>query len=322
MRPPEREREFGADAPVPMGPVEGRGSDPPGFEGGAVPAAADPDDADAGAVAGADDGARAGNDGVGPVRRATDAIDGHAQFVGGDGVAAVVRDLDVRGVDPLDRPVGRRRRVVGGRVEVQREDAYRDDQRHRQHHPDEVQYPVAVLQHTRTFPLGHQEGADSPPPRRPRLSPPGDSTTVLGVADATYLLYLLARVVWTCARRRALLAGLALATVISAYVSYRVGSAPELYRRLSTYSDEIGIERPHLLVGDVGQPNAFAVGGGLGRSAVVLDRRLFGLLSLDELSAIVAHELAHVDHRDSMVQTFGFSALQTLSGPAPGCGRR
>ena len=142
------------------------------------------------------------------------------------------------------------------------------------------------------------------------------------MADATYLLYLLARVVWTCARRRALLAGLALATVISAYVSYRVGSAPELYRRLSTYSDEMGIERPHLLVGDVGQPNAFAVGGGLGRGAVVLDRRLFGLLSLDELSAIVAHELAHVDHRDSMVQTFGFSALQTLSGPAPGCGRR
>jgi hypothetical protein len=138
----------------------------------------------------------------------------------------------------------------------------------------------------------------------------------LGVADATYLLYLLARVVWTCARRRALLAGLALATVISAYVSYRVGSAPELYRRLSTYSDEMGIERPHLLVGDVGQPNAFAVGGGLGRGAVVLDRRLFGLLSLDELSAIVAHELAHVDHRDSMVQTFGFSALQTLPGLA------
>lgn len=69
----------------------------------------------------------------------------------------------------------------------------------------------------------------------------------------------------------------------------------------------------YLLVGDVGQPNGFALGGGLGRGVVVVDRRLFGLLTLEELSATVAHELAHIDSRDSLVQTFGFSALQTLS---------
>jgi heat shock protein HtpX len=156
-------------------------------------------------------------------------------------------------------------------------------------------------------------------------------TTFAVYLAATYLVYLLARAVWALRPSTGtLLVGIALATLLSAYVSYQVGTArllrsahawelpseraPTLHRRLSAYSDAMGIARPLLLVGDVGQPNAFAIGGGLGRGAVVVDRRLFGLLTQDELSAILAHELAHIDHRDSLVQTFGFSALQTLSG--------
>jgi len=155
-------------------------------------------------------------------------------------------------------------------------------------------------------------------------------TTFAVYLAATYLVYLLARAVWALRPSTGtLVLGLALATLLSAYVSYQVGTArllrstrawklppegaPVLHRRLAAYSDEMGIARPLLLVGDVGQPNAFAIGGGLGRGAVVVDRRLFGLLGLEELSAILAHELAHIDHRDSLVQTFGFSALQTLS---------
>jgi heat shock protein HtpX len=156
-------------------------------------------------------------------------------------------------------------------------------------------------------------------------------TTFAVYLAATYLVYLLVRAVWALRPSTGtLLVGLALATLLSAYVSYQVGTArllrstrawelpperaPALYRRFAAYSEEMGIVRPLLLVGDVGQPNAFAVGGGLGRGAVVVDRRLFALLTLEELSAILAHELAHIDHRDSLVQTFGFSALQTLSG--------
>mgnify|MGYP000156252134 FL=1 len=155
-------------------------------------------------------------------------------------------------------------------------------------------------------------------------------TTLAVYLTAAYLVYLLVRAVWAVRPSLGtLLVSLAVATLLSAYVSYQVGTArlvrsvhatelpreraPALYQRLSAHSDALGIAEPLLLVGDVGHPNAFALGGGLGRGVVVVDRRLFALLTLDELSAILAHELAHIDHRDSLVQTFGFSALQTLS---------
>ncbi|WP_436906897.1 M48 family metallopeptidase [Halosimplex marinum] len=148
-----------------------------------------------------------------------------------------------------------------------------------------------------------------------------------------YLVYELARAVWAVRPPLSTLAlYLAVLTVVFAFVSYRVGTAqilrslrvwelpegraPTLYRRLAGFSDEMGIERPDVLVAEMGKPNALALGGGFGRGQVVVDRRLFSLLTFDELSAILAHELAHIERKDSLVQTFGYSVLQTLSGVA------
>ncbi|WP_123539338.1 M48 family metallopeptidase [Halosimplex salinum] len=146
-----------------------------------------------------------------------------------------------------------------------------------------------------------------------------------------YLVYLFARAVWAIRPPLSTLGlYLAVLTVVFAFVSYRVGTAqilrdlqvwelpeeraPALYRRLTAYSEEMGVDRPGVLVAEMGRPNALALGGGFGRGHVVVDRRLFGLLTLEELSAICAHELAHIERKDSLVQTFGYSVLQTLSG--------
>ncbi|QPV62042.1 M48 family metalloprotease [Halosimplex litoreum] len=148
-----------------------------------------------------------------------------------------------------------------------------------------------------------------------------------------YLVYEVARAVWAIRPPLGTLAlYLAVLTVVFAFVSYRVGTAqilrslqvwelpearaPMLYRRLGGFSDAMGIERPDVLVAEMGQPNALALGGGFGRGHVVVDRRLFSLLTFEELSAILAHELAHIERKDSLVQTVGYSALRTLSGLA------
>ncbi|WP_324665146.1 M48 family metallopeptidase [Haloarcula sediminis] len=88
--------------------------------------------------------------------------------------------------------------------------------------------------------------------------------------------------------------------------------APALYRRYDRLTGQMRAGEPSLLVARLPMPNAFAVGGASG--AIVVDRRLFALLSLDELEALLAHELAHFERRDALVQTLGYSLTQSLVG--------
>jgi heat shock protein HtpX len=112
------------------------------------------------------------------------------------------------------------------------------------------------------------------------------------------------------------------------YLSYRAGTAqvlsgldaavipreraPGVHRRLDRLVDAMEVERPQLLIARMRAPNALALGG---RSpVVVIDRSLFRLLDGDELETIVAHELAHLESRDGLVQTLAYAALRTVAG--------
>ncbi|WP_277542652.1 M48 family metallopeptidase [Haloarcula laminariae] len=88
--------------------------------------------------------------------------------------------------------------------------------------------------------------------------------------------------------------------------------APALYRRYDRLTERMRAGEPSLLVARLPVPNAFAVGGPGG--AIVVDRRLFALLSLDELETLLAHELAHFERRDALVQTLGYSLTQSIVG--------
>ena len=87
---------------------------------------------------------------------------------------------------------------------------------------------------------------------------------------------------------------------------------PEVYRRLDTLVNQMDIETPTLLLAELPVPNAFAVGGGAG--VIVVDRRLFRLLSVSEFEALLAHELAHLETRDALVQTVAYSLARTFVG--------
>lgn len=119
------------------------------------------------------------------------------------------------------------------------------------------------------------------------------------------------------------------ASLLGGYLSYRIGTArllagldatelprhraPAVHRTLDRLTHQMAVDSPQLLVGDLGAPNALSLGGPRG-SAVVLDQRLLGLLTLDELEGILAHELAHVERRDAFLQTLVISTVQTLAG--------
>jgi len=117
-------------------------------------------------------------------------------------------------------------------------------------------------------------------------------------------------------------------TVVGSYLGYRVGSArllagidakelprhrvPGLYRRRDGLCERMAVAPPPLFVADIGAPNALSIGGP-DWGVVVLDRRLLGLLTMDELEGILAHELAHLERRDAFVQTLAVSGMRTLA---------
>jgi heat shock protein HtpX len=86
--------------------------------------------------------------------------------------------------------------------------------------------------------------------------------------------------------------------------------APTAYRKLGDLAAEMDVGQPRLYVASLPVPNAFS-GGGPG-NAVVFDELLFRILDPAEFEAVLAHELAHLERRDSLVQTLAYSLLRTL----------
>lgn len=117
--------------------------------------------------------------------------------------------------------------------------------------------------------------------------------------------------------------------LLAGYLSYRFGTrqllssleavelprsrAPGFYRRLDALESRMDVESPTVLVARLPMPNAFALGSRRD-GVVVLDRSLLRLLSLDELEALVAHELAHLERYDAFVQTLAYSVFRTVAG--------
>jgi heat shock protein HtpX len=79
--------------------------------------------------------------------------------------------------------------------------------------------------------------------------------------------------------------------------------APLLHSTVERLAAAAGVERPKLYVIEDGHPRSFSVGRGPGASGLALTRGLVTLAPPAELEGVLAHELAHVRHRDVLVQT-------------------
>jgi len=78
----------------------------------------------------------------------------------------------------------------------------------------------------------------------------------------------------------------------------------EVHRSVERMSEEMGIDKPRLMVARMGVPNAFAVGR-KGAGTVVVSEELMQLLDRDELDGVLAHELAHIANRDVVMMVLG-----------------
>ncbi len=82
------------------------------------------------------------------------------------------------------------------------------------------------------------------------------------------------------------------------------GEAPALHSTLERLAVQAGVIKPKLYVLADGYPRALSSGRGAGGgSAIAISVGLLGVASPAELEGVLAHELAHIKHRDVLLQT-------------------
>ena len=80
-------------------------------------------------------------------------------------------------------------------------------------------------------------------------------------------------------------------------------AAPEFYDMIARLSQNAGLPMPKIYVMENPQPNAFATGRNPENAAVAATTGLLSSLNYDEIEGVMAHELAHVKNRDTLIMT-------------------
>ncbi len=87
-------------------------------------------------------------------------------------------------------------------------------------------------------------------------------------------------------------------------------SAPQLVGMVRDLARRADLPMPRVYVIPGRTPNAFATGRNPDNAAVAATEGIMELLTYDELAGVMAHELAHIKHRDTLVST----VVATLAG--------
>ena len=86
--------------------------------------------------------------------------------------------------------------------------------------------------------------------------------------------------------------------------------APELHGIVRTLVQKAGLPMPKVYIIPDETPNAFATGRNPEHAVVAVTQGIMRILSREELSGVIAHELAHIKHRDMLTGTI----VATIAG--------
>ena len=92
--------------------------------------------------------------------------------------------------------------------------------------------------------------------------------------------------------------------------------APRLYEMTAALAANAGLPMPALYVIHEDQPNAFATGRNPQNAAVAVNTGLLEMLPEEEAAGVIAHELAHIKHRDTLLMTVTASIAGAISALA------
>lgn len=90
-------------------------------------------------------------------------------------------------------------------------------------------------------------------------------------------------------------------------------SAPQFYRMVQELAQRAQLPMPKVYLINESSPNAFATGRGPEHAAVAATTGILNILSERELRGVMAHELAHVKHRDILISTISATMAGAIS---------
>lgn len=89
--------------------------------------------------------------------------------------------------------------------------------------------------------------------------------------------------------------------------------APELYGLVEKLAEKAELPMPKVCIINSDVPNAFATGRNPSHAAVAVTTGIMRILDYDELSGVLAHELSHVRHHDTLISTVAASMATAIS---------
>lgn len=89
--------------------------------------------------------------------------------------------------------------------------------------------------------------------------------------------------------------------------------APELYNMVRRLSQKAELPMPKVYIMEQEQPNAFATGRNPEHGVVAVTTGIMRILTREELEGVIAHELAHIKHRDILVSTVAAAIAGAIS---------
>ena len=90
-------------------------------------------------------------------------------------------------------------------------------------------------------------------------------------------------------------------------------SAPKFYEMIERLAKQANLPMPRVYLINDPTPNAFATGRNPNHAAVAATTGILQGLSNEELAGVMAHELAHVKHRDTLISTIAATLVGSIS---------
>lgn len=106
--------------------------------------------------------------------------------------------------------------------------------------------------------------------------------------------------------------------VLAAYNAKPIteAQAPDLYRMVAKLAKNAGLPMPKVCIINSDVPNAFATGRNPEHGAVAVTTGIMKMLTDDEIEGVIAHELSHIKHRDTLVSTIAASVAGLIASLA------